>query len=306
MFKTLTVYQLTQATDAVLKRLDAALESKPFTECGDKVTKSRGFVRPLGEDSGVISYEANGGTLFCLRTDEKAIPAAAVKLRVAARIRDMGDDFDPDNKTDARLLKEEITDALLPDATPAPSWTFAYIDRPLGMLFVGSSEAGADEFVEAFKDAFKAIPFQLLGITEDPCTIFTEWLRNPSELGESFTLGDSCSLKHAKEGGTANIQIQHDDLASDEIKEMLDAGKECCRISLVHEDMSFAITAKLGIRSIQLSDDVKADIDDDPHSSVRSSEFAAFVPVMRGVMDSLGSLLGGWPKQEVLDLEDVA
>ena len=30
MFKSLTIYQLTQATDAVLKRLDAALASKPL------------------------------------------------------------------------------------------------------------------------------------------------------------------------------------------------------------------------------------------------------------------------------------
>lgn len=72
MFRGLTVYQLTQATDAVLKRLDTALASKPFTPCGDKVQRSTGFVKPLGDDSEVISYSANGGTLFCLRTDEKA------------------------------------------------------------------------------------------------------------------------------------------------------------------------------------------------------------------------------------------
>ena len=304
MFKSLTIYQLTQATDAVLKRLDAALESKPFAPCSDKQAISRGFVKPLGDDSEVISYSANGGTLFCLRTDEKALPAAAVKLLVADQVRELGDKLDTENKTDMRLLKEEITDRLLPGATPAPSWTFAYIDRELAMMFVGASEAGADEFVEAFKDAFKALPIMLLGVEEDPCTIFTEWLRNPSELGEVFTLGDSCSLKHAKEGGTANIQIQHDELDSDEIKEMLEAGKECCRIGLVHEDMSFAITSKLGIRSIQLSDDVKAEIAEDPHTSTQSSEFAAFVTVMRGVMRDLEPLLGGWPKQEILDLED--
>ena len=304
MFRGLTVYQLTQATDAILKRLPAALESLPFAECTDHQVKSRGFVPPLG--FGEITYSANGGTLFRLRTDVKELPAGAIKLMVQEQIADRaGDDsFDPDNKTDVRLLKDEITQKLLPGCVAAPSWTYAYIDRPLGMMFVGASELGADDFVEAFKAAFKALPLTLLGIEREPCDIFTEWLRNPSELGEVFTLGDSCSLKHAKEGGTANIQIQHDELDSDEIKEMLEAGKECCRIGLVHEDMSFAITSKLGIRSIQLSDDVKAEIAEDPHTSTQSSEFAAFVTVMRGVMRDLEPLLGGWPKQEVLDLED--
>jgi len=34
------------------------------------------------------------------------------------------------------------------------------------------------------------------------------------------------------------------------------------------------------------------------------NEFAAFVPAMRDVMRALEPLLGGWPKQEILDLED--
>lgn len=305
MFRGMTIYQLTQATSAVLKRLEPALQSKPFIECGKKVARSRGFVNPLGPGSDTITYSANGGTLFCLRTDDKVIPAAAVKLLVAGKIRELGDDFDQDNKTDARLLKEEIIDGLLPGATPAPSWTYAYIDQQLGMMIVGASEAGADEFVEAFKDAFKALPISLLGLGKvDPCDIFTRWLRDPEELGDAFELGDSCSLKHAKEGGTAVINIRHEELESEDIAAMLDAGKQCCRISLVHEDMSFAITAKLGIRAIQLSDDVKSQYDEEPSGLRLVSEFAAFVPVFRAVLGDLEPLLGGWPKQEVLDLED--
>ena len=84
MFKSLTIYQLTQATDAILKRLPAALESLPFAECTDHQVKSRGFVPPLG--FGEITYSANGGTLFRLRTDVKELPAGAIKLMVQEQI----------------------------------------------------------------------------------------------------------------------------------------------------------------------------------------------------------------------------
>ena len=301
MFKSLTIYQLTQATDAVLKRLPAALESLPFAECTDHQAKARGFVPPLG--SGEITYGANGGTLFRLRTDVKELPAGAIKLMVQEQIADRaGDDsFDPDNKTDVRLLKDEITQKLLPGCVAAPSWTYAYIDRPLGMMFVGASELGADEFVEAFKAAFKALPLTLLGIEREPCDIFTEWLKAPDTLGDTFQLGHDCSLKHAKEGGTAVINIKQDDLDSDEMGAMLEAGKQCCRISLEHKDMSFAITARLGLRAIHLSDEAAADIDAE---DITASEFAVFVDCLRGVLTDLEPLLGGWPKQEVLDLED--
>lgn len=305
MFRSVTVYQLTQATSAVLKRLDKALESKPFKPCGDHAAKSRGFVKPLGPTSDVITYDTNGGTLFRLRTDEKLLPAAAVKemVELAVQSREKaGEELSP---VDVRQIKEEITENLLPSVIPAPSWTYAYIDKELAMLFVGASDDGADEFIDAMKGALNAAPpVKLLGIeADDPSGIFTEWLRDTEKLGEAFSLGHSCSLKHAKEGGTAVINIQHDELESDEMAAMLDAGKECCRVALEHQDMDFAITAKLGIRSISLSDDKKAEIVESADGQQIVNEFATFVPVMRDVVLSLEPLLGGWPKQEVLDLD---
>ena len=109
MFKSLTVYQLTQANNAVLDRLDAALEGLPFKPCMDKQQKSQGFIKPLGEGSEVISYTTNGGTLFCLRTDEKTVPASAVREKVAARKRDRESKGEEFNKTDERMAKEEFT-----------------------------------------------------------------------------------------------------------------------------------------------------------------------------------------------------
>jgi len=85
MFRTATIYQLTQATNAVLKRLAPALAEARFKKCDKKSARSVGFVPPMPE-SEEVTYETNGGVLFCLRTDEKTVPSRYVKAQVDASV----------------------------------------------------------------------------------------------------------------------------------------------------------------------------------------------------------------------------
>lgn len=230
------------------------------------------------------------------------MPSKFVKQEVDASVAKReaaGEEISP---VDRQLIKDKVVQGLLPGIPPEPSRTYAYIDKTQGMLFVNASEAGADEFMDVLKTALKGIPFKLLGVQDDPCIHFTTWLRDDESLGDFLELGDSCSLNHAQEGGTAIIQIQHDDLRSDEMKSMLDAGKQCCRIALVNEDATFAVTAKLGIRKLALAGERKEEIEEDGGDI--PTELAVISRIVRFIMAELGPLLGGWPKQELLDLGD--
>jgi recombination associated protein RdgC len=302
MFRSLTIYQLTQSTSAVLKRLKKALKDNQFGECGKHFQRAHGFVPPLGGDTTDMIYETHGCVLFCLRTDEKAVPAKFVKQEVASVVKkrvEKGEDLSP---VDERLIKEKVIEELLPGIPPEPTRTYAYIDKNQGMLFVDATEAGADAFMEVLTKALEGTPFKLLGVKDDPCDKFTGWLKDSETLGEVLELGDNCSLKQAQEGGTAVIQIQHDDLESDEMKSMLDAGKKCCRIGLVHDDVTFAVTAKLGIRRLTLGHEKKEDIEKEGGDI--PTELAIISGVVRNILGELEQLLGGWPKQELLDLGD--
>ncbi len=311
MFRSITVYQVTQSYSAVLERLLEALGKKAnhFRPCKDTEASSHGFVKPLGEDTKVMSYETNGATLFCLRTDEKVVPAAAVKMEVQKLVKAKEAKGEEVSKTDARLLKEEVIERLLPGAIPAPSWTYAIFDNTLGMLFVGGGDDDADAFIAALKGALGGVPFKLLALNDvDPCAVFTKMLKDPKQhLPEVFELGDACSLKHPKEGGTEVHNISHGDLEAEDLAALLKAGKECCRIGLKHEHVGFAITAKLGLRRLSLSDASKAAVaehEDDSPGTNRSVEFAQWVLSIREVMRELETLFGGWPTQETLDYDE--
>lgn len=309
MFRSLTIYQLTQTTDRVLEKLQTALEEKPFEPCGEHFQSSHGFVPPLGGSTQELTYETDGGILFCLRIDAKQMPAAVVKLRTNELAAKRVADGETMSKGLLRDIREGVEYDLLPDLIPVPTWSYAYVDRTLGMLFVGAGEDDADHFLQLLRAAMDAGPFALLNTDADPCIAYTKWLRECGDddcddpLDGRFTIGHDCSLKHPRDGGTANISVRTDDLDGPEWLAMLDAGKQVCRIALDHDAMTFAVTAKVGIRSMKLADRLREDIDDDaePHA-FRAAEFAAYVRAVRSVMRDLEKVLGGWPTQELLDL----
>ncbi|WP_116364440.1 recombination-associated protein RdgC [Parahaliea mediterranea] len=309
MFKSITVYQLTQATDAVLRALEEHLPKRPFTPCTQHDASSAGWVPPLGEDAETLTYGAQGCTLFCLRTDTKSVSAGAVKLAVAKRVKAFEQDNpDPASPVDKRLFKEEVTQqfvAAIPGECAAPSYTWAYIDRQLSMLFVGASEDGADGFIAVLKKTLDALPVKLLKLTEvEPCDKFTEWLKDPATLGEKFQLGDAVSMKRAKEGGTEVANISHAELSSEYLQTWISEGAECCRIGLAHEKATFAITAKLGLRRFKLPDEPDEDEEGDDPLDNTQYRFVRIADAVRAVMIDVEPNLGGFPTQELLDLHD--
>ncbi len=308
MLKSITIYQTTIATQSIASRLPEALARLPFKRCPKASAQSRGFVPPIpgGEE---IIYSANGGILFCLRTDTKTVPTSAVNERVNERREKASKAARDFTATDESLAKEEIIAEFLPGIPPATKLAYAYLDTKLGMLFMGATGESADQFVEALGSALKGkAPLILLGIEGDPSEKFTAWVKDSDLLGHAFTLGTTGSLKHpGTEGGCGVINAKHEDFESSEMLSLIEAGRQVCSIALDHERMDFRLTSSLGLRNIVLSDAVKAEgFDEESGETTLANEFAAFVVALRAVIGSLEPLLGGWPKQEVLDLGEEA
>lgn len=311
MFRSLTIYQLTIPAADFLERLPDALQSRLFKPCGEKVQKSEGWVPALGGDSTDLIYTANGGTLMRLRTDYKEVPGSWIKEQVTdARRRNeaAGKEF---TKTDEQLAREAAVDSALPDTRPSISHAFAYLDHELSMLFVARTGEAADEFTSALGISLAgAPPLSLLGheYDPDPCITFTKWVQDTSLLGEKFEVGRKGDIKHAgQEGGCGMINIKQEDLDSEEIVHLLEAGRQVCSVALEHEKFSFRLRADLGFRNIELSKQMKAEGFDEESGGVSlANQFASFVYAMRYVINDLEPLLGGWPKQEMLDLRDQA
>lgn len=304
MFRSLTIYQLTQATPAVLRKIQAMLSdpSNSFTPCTGTMEKSHGFVPPLEEGSDML-YSANGAELFRLRIDEKSIPASAIRDVVNERRDSSTEEW---SKTMERIAKDEAKAAFLPHMPAGSTYVSAYIDTTLNMLFVAASEASADEFTAIISKALGGTPFKLLDINADPCDHYTRWVRDPEALGDHFELGHQGALKQPhREGGCGNINAKNEDFDSEEFLSLLDAGREVCSIALEHVDLEFRLTSKIGMRNVNLTEQsASRTVPEGSDEPTRPAEFAEYVLCVRRVMNDLEPLMGGWPKQEMLDLHD--
>jgi len=307
--KTLTVFQLTQPMKAVLERLADSLRGSDhlFKPCAASQQTSTGFVPPLTpkKEIGELLYETNGGVLFCLRTDTKKCAKASVDLRAEKIIAERKAKDEEVSKTDERLIKDEIRAEILKNAEPEPSWTNAYFDKQRDLLLVWASDEDADAFVKSMKSALGGVPFTLLEVPNvDLSDKFTEWVKDTAKLGKAFKIGCKGTMKHPdKEGGCGIINIEHEDLDSDEFKNLIDTGRLVCAIGLEHKHYTFRLTSKLGIRNIEFSKDTKAlTFDESAGEATMASTFAVWTKVNRDVLDDLELLFGEWPKQEMLDL----
>jgi DNA recombination-dependent growth factor C len=189
--------------------------------------------------------------------------------------------------------------SFLPGIPPSTRLTYGYIDSQLGMLMLGATSEAADEFVTEFGKALGgAPPLVFLSIADDPCIHYTAWAKDVSILDGIADLGTQWTLKHpGTDNGCGIINLKHEEVCSDEMLALIEGGRQICAITLVTRGISLRLTSTLGLRNITLDDD-------DEVTSELHDQFARFVPVLRDALDTLGPLLGGWTKQEVLDLKE--
>ena len=88
-FKNLSLYRFLQPFAWTAEELDARLAARAFRPTADLEAQFTGWVSPLGEDRPPGVHAAGGYLAFCARTEEKVMPAAAVRDAVSARVREI-------------------------------------------------------------------------------------------------------------------------------------------------------------------------------------------------------------------------
>ncbi|PZR01326.1 MAG: recombination-associated protein RdgC, partial [Flavobacterium psychrophilum] len=106
----------------------------------------------------------------------------------------------------------------------------------------------------------------------------TEWVKE-SKPAEGFTIMDEAELKAILEDGGV-IQSKKQDLASEEIQNHIEAGKQVTKLALNwKESVDFVFSLDASIKRIKLSDTVKeqnSDIDADDHAQRFDADFVLY------------------------------
>ncbi len=296
-FKNLSLYRLSSPFTLTMDELGEKLAEKVFHPAGKHDLSSVGWSEPLGRNGQELFHSANGFIMLCLRTEQKILPAAAVKELVDVRAEEIEEKEARKVRGKERAaLKEQVLMEMVPRAFSKSSRTFAYIDPKEGWLIVdAASDKKAEELIGLLRKSLGSFPAARINMINAPSAIMTQWLER-EELPDYLELNDECELRDSLEDGGI-VKIRKQSLLSEEVKIHLNAGKVVARLALIFDErISFVLDENITIKKVRFLDVIQEeamDVVTETAAERFDSDFAIMTLELKRFLPVLFKALGG-------------
>ena len=260
MFKNALIYRITQWAAPATADIEDRLANARFAECGATQFESSGWVEPRGETTqnkhGVLVENVGGQLILRLAVERKAVPGSVVKNALGQRLDKIEADTGrrPKGKQ-AKELKEEVIQALLPRAFPRRSHTLIWVDPKAQLVWVNAASLKkADGIVtQLVKLLGGGIALTLLQTQTSPATAMAEWLTS-KEAPAGFSIDRECELKQP-DSEKATVKYSRHTLDIDQVAEHIQQGKLPTQVAVTWEGrVSFVLTESMALKRIKLLD----------------------------------------------------
>ncbi len=288
-FSNLQLYRLTKPFELSAEALAEQLNDHAFRPCASLDLFTYGWVPPMGAYGTELIHAANGHILICARKEEKILPAAVVREFVAEKVNEIQDTQGrPVRRKERDEIKDNVIHELLPKAFTRSTRTFAYISPAEKFVVVNATSAAkAEELLSYLRGSLGSLGVVPVSTRQAPTQVMTHWLVE-QEAPAGFEVADECELREKGEDGSI-IRCKRQDLASDEIKVHLDAGKLVTKLAIDwQEQLSCILNDDLSIKRLRFgeellekskevdADDVAAAFDND--FTLMTLELSRFIP----------------------------
>ena len=297
MFKNLMVYRLMTPWAMSQAKLEEALQSAHFVECGASQEKSVGWVEPRGEAHGACVEVVAGQWILKWMMEVKSVPGSVVKRKVQEQVARIEEDTGrKPGKKEIRSLSDDVRQSLLPMAFTKQSSVTVWIDLQAQRLVVdAASAAKADEVLTSLIKAVDGLALALVDTQTAPATAMAHWL-GTQEAPQGFSVDRECELRAADES-KAVVRYTRHALDTEEVSQHIANGKVPTRLALTWNDrVSFVLTDALQLKKVAFLDVVA---DESPASAADRDQdhFDADVAIatgeLRRVLPALLEALGG-------------
>lgn len=288
-FRNLRIYRLIGELPCAGAELGEHLGEAAFVPCASMDTRRVGWVPPLGATAVALTHSVNDFHLVCMRTQQKLLPAAAIRevldeqilQREAAEGRKL-------HKRERVNLKDEVIQTLLPRALTRSQLTFAFLAAARGLLLVDSpTPARAEDLLSLLRDSLGRLPIRPLVPRHNPVELMTRWLAG-NRLPAGLRLGQYCDLRDPLNAANV-VRCRQQDLATREVREHLEAGKQVGALGLQwKERLGLVLTEDLAVRQITYPEIVRNDSGIDPELDA-TARFDADFALMSLELDQLAA-----------------
>lgn len=284
-FKNLTLFRVTPAFAGTPEELADALAESAFRPCGALEPHSFGWSPPLGRRGSTLVHAAERRMLVCARHERRVLPPSVVREEVEERVaRIQSGEGREVRAGERRRIRDAVHFELLPRAFTRSDFDHAYLDGRAGWLVIDSaSVARTDDLLSLLAPALSGYRVEPFTAAESPAARMTAWLQG-EVVPEGFELGDECELRDPREEG-ALVRCRRQDLAAEEIRAHLRAGKQVHRLALEFDGrIRFLLGSDLGVRRLRFAD-LEAPDRDEPEDEV--ARFDADFALMSGELARL-------------------
>jgi len=295
-FRNLTPFRLIEPLPLNAEALTARLESHAFQPCLSHQPSSAGWTAPLGRKARDLIHAVAGRWLFCLRTEEKLLPAIVINQALAERVAMIEDEQRrPVRRREKQELREQLVHELLPRALTRSRRSYAYLDTTSGWLVVDSASPRiVEELTGALRKALDSLSIAPPRIKQSPAAVMTACLV-AGQAPADFAFGDVCELQEGGETGGV-VRCRGQDLTGDEIRAHLDAGKQAVQLGLIWKGrVAFVLDEALLVRRLHFLDVVQESLRDgaDSAEALFDAEFALMTGELALLLPRLLELFGG-------------
>ncbi|WP_105200233.1 recombination-associated protein RdgC [Pseudoalteromonas sp. T1lg10] len=264
-FSNLICYRFKQEISYQQEDFDKALEQDLFRPCGSQDLHTFGWTKALGKHGQTLSHFSKNSILVCAKREEKVLPAAVVNDMLQEKVEQLEvQENRRVNKKEKDELKENILNTLLPQAFKKSSLQYAFIDMENGWVVVNSGSFNkAEELLALLRKSLGTLPVVPAFANYDLGLFLTSWLKD-FNAPEGFAIGLDAELQDPDDNG-AQVKLKGHDLATDEVKNHLDNGKEVTKLALeYHERIKFMLQNDGSIKRVNYAEVLKEENADIP------------------------------------------
>jgi recombination associated protein RdgC len=260
-FKNCHIYRLTTPFSFSAETFADKLAEKRFAPCSRQAEESVGWVSPIHRNKDYLVHAANGCILFCLRREQKVIPASAIKEALEERVEAIQEEMGRKvYSKEKQSLKEDILSQMLPHAFARSTHVMAYFDTKNQFLVINAgSDVVADLVFSQLVETIGSFGAVKLVAKENPALILNSWLENG--LPQDFELSGDYELKDPQDERVAKFKDNESE--NPVLADLLEDGYWVNKLGVRYKGAFRAmLLPELTVKSIKFTDELLAENDD--------------------------------------------
>lgn len=279
------IYRLTKDLDWSSDKLQTELQQCEYHPCNQSDMSKFGWTNPL-RGSEMLHFSVGKQILLVAHKEEKILPAHVIKAELDQRIEQIEQKENRKlKKVEKQALKDDVVSVLLPRAFSKNQQTALWVDAENNLIYVDAASAKrAEDALALLRKSLGSLPVVPLSFANEPSVIMTDWITKNSTPQWLIPL-EEAELTGSNESGI--IRCKQQNLESEEIQNLLNAGKFVTKLSLEWEDnLSFILNEDCTLKRLKFADQIR-EKNDDILKEDYAQRFDADFVLMTGVLSKL-------------------